>query len=171
MHGDHKQSARLDFQVSFSPDRALQIHATMEIIEALALPNDDFRAHCFDCAPLVSGNRGFPSAFLMVSQSVSISSRGRSLNSWPSFRASLSISRKRRENFALALLSAISGSIFKKRERFTAAKSKSPSSSSVFKGSVSVHAFFSSSISSCIFSKTPFASSQSNPVRDALRVS
>src|SRR5258708_38818539 len=133
MLGDHKQSARLDFQVSFSPNRALQIHATMEIIEALALPNDDFRPHGFVCAPLISDNRGFPSALLAASQSASIPSRGRSLNSWPSFRASLSISRKRRENFALAFLRAISGSIFKKRERFTAAKSKSPSSSSVFK--------------------------------------
>src|SRR5260370_28491382 len=131
MRGDHKHSAGLDFQVGFSPNRALQIHATMEIIKALAFPNDDFLAHCFVCAPLISANRRFPSAFLVASQSASISARGRSLNSRPFFRASLSISRKRRENFALAFFRAFSGSIFKKRKRFTPAKIKSPRTSSV----------------------------------------
>src|SRR2546427_231608 len=133
MRGDDKHSARLDFQVGFSPNRALEIDTMMEVIEALAFPNDDFLAHCFVCAPLFSGNRGFRSAFLVASQSASISSRGRSLNSRPFFRASLSISRNRRENFVLAFLRAISGSIFKNRERFTAAKSKSPSSSSILR--------------------------------------
>src|SRR5882757_8955374 len=86
MCSDHKQSARLDFQVSFSPNRALQIHAPMEIIKALAFPNDDFLAHCFVCVPLISGNRCFPSAFLLAFHNASISSRGRSLNSRPFFR-------------------------------------------------------------------------------------
>src|SRR5260370_29585942 len=90
-------------------------------------------AHLFVGAPFISCNRGFPSALLVASHNASISSRGRSLNSRPFFRASLSISRQRRENFVLAFLSAISGSIFRNRERFTAAKSTSPSSSSVFK--------------------------------------
>src|SRR5260370_33099181 len=99
MLGDHKQSARLDFQVSFSPNRALQIHATMEIIEALALPNDDCRPHGFVCAPLISDNRGFPSALLAASPRASIPPRGRSSNSWRSCRAKPAISRQVAEDF------------------------------------------------------------------------
>src|SRR2546426_9708451 len=163
IRGDDKHRARLDFQVGFSPNRALEIDTMMEVIEALAFPNDDFLAHCFVCAPLFSGNRGFRSAFLVASQSASISSRGRSLNSRPFFRASLSISRNRRENFVLAFLRAISGSIFKNLDRLTAAKSRSPSSSSIFSWSCSFNTFFNSSISSCIFSKTLLVSFQSNP--------
>src|SRR5256884_3627331 len=132
MRGDHKHGSRLDLQVAFPPDLALEIHATVEVIETLAFPNDDLLAHCFVAAQLISGKRGFPSDFFAASQNASISSRGRSLNSRPFFRASLSMARNRRENFALAFLRAISGSIFKNRERFTVAKSKSPSSSSIF---------------------------------------
>jgi hypothetical protein len=50
MRGDHKHGSRLDFQVGFSPNLALEIHATMEVIETLALPNDDLLAHCFVAA-------------------------------------------------------------------------------------------------------------------------
>src|SRR2546421_75846 len=74
-------------------------------------------------------------------------------------------------NLALAFLRAISGSIFKNRERFTAEKSKSPTSSCIFRWSCSFTAFFNSSVSSRIFSKTPPISSQSKPMREALRVS
>src|SRR5260370_9684581 len=133
MRGDHKHGRWFDFQIGFSPNRALQVDTMVEVIEALAFPDDNLPAHLFVGAPFISCNRGFPSALLVASHNASISSRGRSLNSRPLFRASLSISRKRRENFVLAFLSAISGSIFRNRERFTAAKSKSPSSSSVFK--------------------------------------
>src|SRR5712664_214642 len=171
MRGHNKHGSRLDFQVGFSPNLALELHATMEFIETLALPNDDLLAHCFACAALISGERDFPSDFFAASQNASISSRGRSLNSRPFFRASPSMARNRRENFALAFLSAISGSIFRNRERFTAAKSKSPSSSSIFRCSCSLSALFNSPDSSCIFSKIPPASSQSKPIREALRVS
>src|SRR2546430_4077763 len=63
MRGDHKHGSRLDFQVGFSPNLALEIHATMEVIETLALPNDDLLAHCCVPAQLISGKRGFPSDF------------------------------------------------------------------------------------------------------------
>src|SRR6266852_7005131 len=171
MRGDHKHGGRLDFQVGFSPYLSLEVHATAEVIEAFALSNGDLPAHCFDGAPFIAGEGGFPSGFFAASHKASISSRRRSLNSRPSFRAIRSMARNRRENFALAFLSAISGSIFKNRERFTAAKSKSPSSSSIFGWSCSPKALFSSSDSSCIFSKIPPASSQSKPIREALRVS
>src|SRR5260370_15291647 len=170
MRGHYKHRSRLDFQVGFSPNLALEIHATMEFIQTLALPNGDLLAHCFAGVPLISGTRGFPSAFFAASQNASISSRGRFLNSRPLFRASPYRARNLRKNFALAFLSAISGSIFKKRERFTAAKNKSPSSSSIFSWSCSFNAFFNSSPSSCILSKTPLASCQSKPMREALRV-
>src|SRR6202171_993167 len=171
MRGDDKHGSRLDFQVGFSPNLALELHATMEFIETFALPSDDLLAHCFAGAALISSECGFPSDFFAASQNASISSRGRSLNSRSFFRASLSMARNRRANFALAFLSAISGSIFKNRDRFTAAKSKSPNSSSTLSCFCSFNAFFSSSASSCIFSKTPPASSQSKPMREALRVS
>src|SRR5229473_2616961 len=171
MRSNHKHGGRLNFQVGFSPYLSLEVHATAEVIEAFALSNGDLPAHCFDGAPFIAGEGGFPSGFFAASHKASISSRRRSLNSRPSFRAIRSMARNRRENFALAFLSAISGSIFKNRERFTAAKSKSPSSSSIFRWSCSPNAFFSSSVSSRIFSKTPSLSSQSKPMREALRVS
>src|SRR5258707_3346048 len=132
MRGDYKYRCRLDFQLGFLPNLSLKFHAAMEFLEAFALPNDDSFAHDFVCAPSSSRNRGFSSACLVASQSPSISPRGKSLNSRPLFCASLSIPRNRRENFALAFFNAISGSTFKNRERFTAANSKSPTSSSIF---------------------------------------
>jgi len=66
--GDHKHGSRLDFQVGFSPNLALEIHATMEVIETLALPNDDLPAHCLVAAQLISGKRGFPSDFFAAAQ-------------------------------------------------------------------------------------------------------
>src|SRR5260370_27646068 len=142
MRGHDKHSSRLDFQVGLSQNLALEIHATMEFIETRALPNGDLLVHCFVGVPLFSGKRGFPSDFFAASQNASISSRGRFLNSRPFFRASPSMARNLRENFALAFLSAISGSIFKKRERFTAATNKSPPSSSIFNLSSPFHPFF-----------------------------
>src|SRR6266853_3162324 len=171
MRGHHKHGSRLDFKVGFSPNLALEFHSTMEVMETPALPNDDLPAHCPFAAQLISGKRSFPSDFFAAAQNASISSRGRSLNSRPFFRASPSMARNLRENFAFAFLRAISGSIFKNRERFTAAKSKSPNSSSIFRWSCSFTAFFNSSVSSCIFPKTPPISSQSKPMREALRVS
>src|SRR5713226_2889063 len=171
MRSNHKHGGRLNFQVGFSPDPSLEFDATMELLDPFALSNNNLLAHGFAGVPFAAGNFGFPSDFFAFSQNSSISSRGRSLNCRPFFRASASMERNRRENFALAFLSAISGSIFKNRERFTAANSKSPSSSSIFGWSCSLNAFFSSSVSSRIFSKTPPASSQSKPMREALRVS
>jgi hypothetical protein len=72
MRRDHKHGGRLDLQVGFSPDLALELHATMEFIEAFALPHDDFLAHCFVCAPLNGGECGFPSDFFAASQNLSI---------------------------------------------------------------------------------------------------
>src|SRR5712664_274189 len=83
VRGDHKHGSRLDFQVGFTPNLALEIHATMEVIETLALPNDDRPAHYLVAAQLISGKRGFPSDFFAAAQNASISTRGRSLNSRP----------------------------------------------------------------------------------------
>src|SRR5258707_2468511 len=170
MRGDYKYRCRLDFQLGFLPNLSLKFHAAMEFLEPFALPNDDSLAHDLVCAPSSSRNRGFSSACLVASQSPSIPPRGKSLTSRPLFCASLSIPRNRRENFALAFFNAISGSTFKNRERFTEANSKSPSSSSIFCWTCSFDAFFSSSVSSANFSIIPPASSQSNPMLDALRV-
>src|SRR5207302_5583865 len=128
---DHKHRGRLNLQVGFPPNLALKVDATMKFIETLAFPDDDPLAHLFAGAPLTSGKCVFPSYSFAAFQNASISSRGRSLNSLPFSRASPSMARNRRPNFPLASLSAISASTFKNRESFTAAKSKSPSSSSV----------------------------------------
>src|SRR2546430_1400974 len=133
MPGDHKHRRRLNLQVGLPPNLALKVHATMKFVEALAFPDDNPLAHLFVCTPLSSAECGFSSDLFAASHNSSIFSRGRSLNSRPVSRASLSMARNRRANFVLAFLSAISGSTFKNLERFTAAKSKSPNSSSVFK--------------------------------------
>src|SRR6266851_1864260 len=171
MRSNHKHGGRLNFQVGFSPDPSLEFDATMELLDPFALSNNNLLAHGFAGVPFAAGNFGFPSGFFAASHKASISSRRRSLNCRPSFRAIRSMARNRRENFALAFFSAISGSIFRNRERFTAAKSKSPSSSSILSWSSSPSASFNSSASSCNLRKTPPASSQSNPMREALRVS
>src|SRR5690349_6888993 len=132
VRSDHKRRCRLNLQVGFPPNLTLKFHATMKLIEVLAFPDDDPLAHPFVCDPIICGKRVCASDFFAASQNASISSRGRSLNALPDPRASRSMVRNRLVNFALAFLSAISGSTFKNRERFTAAKSKSPSSSSVF---------------------------------------
>src|SRR5712664_999186 len=168
MRGDDEQRGRLNLQVRFSPNFALQVHATMKFIEAFAFANNNIRAHRLARAPLRSI---FCSVRLARSQSASISSRGRFLNSRPPSRASFSMERNLRENFALAFFRAISGSTFRNRARFTAAKSKSPSSSSTFRCSRAPKAFCNSLVSSPIFSKLPVAFSQSKPMREALRVS
>src|SRR5258708_11549368 len=131
MRGHHEHRRGLHFQVLLPPDRALQLHTAVVLFERLALAHLDVSAHFRACAFTSSLIRGFPSAFFVASQRASISSRGRSLNARPDSSASASIARKRRENLALALLSAISGSTCKNRARFIAANSKSPISSSI----------------------------------------
>ena len=166
-----KHSGRLDFECLFAPDFPLELHALVKLLNRLALAHHHLRSHHF---PSVSGAieaAGWSSAAFVAFQSASIFSLGRFLNSRPAARAASSMARNRLENFALDFFSAISGSVFKKRERFTAAKSKSPNSSSILCWSRVFRAFFNSSVSSAIFSKTPAVSSQSNPMRAALRVS
>src|SRR5437016_2353166 len=83
MRGHNKHGSRLDLQVGFSPNLALELDTTMEIIEALTFPNDDVPGHGFVGAPPITGKYGFPSDFLVWSQNTSICSRGRFLNSRP----------------------------------------------------------------------------------------
>src|SRR5947208_10959609 len=110
VRGDHKHRSWLNLRLGLAPNLALEIHATMKFIESLAFPDDDPLAHLFVCAPLISGKRAFASDFFAASHNDSISSRVRSLNSRPDSLARLSMARNRRSNFALAFLSAISGS-------------------------------------------------------------
>src|SRR6266849_3378296 len=168
---DDEHRGGFHFQVRFAPDFTLEVHTLMKLLELLAFADNDFRTHRLVRAPLMAFPSDFAPILLVESHSASISSRGRSWNSWPPSRARCSIARKRRENFALAFFKAISGSTFKNRERFTAAKSKSPSSSSISRPSENFKAFLNSSVSSAIFSNTPPVSSQSKPTRAALRVS
>src|SRR5712692_11634319 len=102
MRSNHKHGGRLNFQVGFSPDPSLEFDATMELLDPFALSNNNLLAHGFAGVPFAAGNFGFRSDFFAFPQNSSISSRRRSLNSRPSFRAIRSMARNRRENFALA---------------------------------------------------------------------
>src|SRR5258708_27878860 len=110
MCGDGEHRGRFDLEVRFAPNFALEMHAAMKFIETLAFADNDIRAHRLARAPLISI---FCSVPLASSQSPSISSRERFLNSRPLSRASFSMERNLRENFALAFFSAISGSTFR----------------------------------------------------------
>src|SRR5215469_324769 len=167
----NKRRDRLDFQIRLTPNQALEFHATLKVLELLALADPDPSAHFRACAFASSRVADSPSASFVPSQRASISSRRRSLNSRPDSRARASIARNRCENFALAFFRAISGSTCRNRAKFTAANKKSPISSSVLRWSFSCTALSSSTVSSRILSMTPFALSQSNPIREALRVS
>src|SRR5690242_1902090 len=167
----HERRDWLNLQVCLAPNLALELHTTLKLLELLALADLDWAAHFRVCSFASSRNGDCPSAFFVAPQSASISSLGRSLNSRPDLRARASIARNRLENFALAFFNAISGSTCKNRARFTAANSRSPISSSNFCWSLSLKAISNSAVSSRILSMTPFAFSQSNPIRDALRVS
>src|SRR5690242_103061 len=172
----HERCDWLNFQVCFAPNLALESHATLKLLELLAFANLDARAHFRACAfasspgTPIAGSASGSSAPFAASQRASISSRGRSLNSRPDSRARASMARNRRENFAFAFFSAISGSTCTNRARFTAANKKSPISSSIFRWSLSFSAISSSAVSSRILSMTPPTLSQSKPIRDALRV-
>src|SRR6266566_3113806 len=157
-------------------------HVGMEIRHALPQAGDRQRVadHAAVCkctqhlrAWALANSRlhAFPSASFVASHRVSISSRERFLNSRPDSRARASIARTRRENFRLAFLSAISGSTSRNRARFTAANSRSPISSSICRWPPPFNAVSSSAVSSCILATTPAESSQSKPIREALRVS
>src|SRR5215472_1986795 len=169
--GNDKHGYGLDFQVRLAPNLALQLHTTMELLQLFAFPDLYALAHFLAWAFTNFPIGDFLSAFFVASQRASICSRGRSLNSRPDLRASASIARNRRENFAFAFFSAISGSTCRNRARFTAANSKSPISSSNFRRSLSLSAISSSAVSSRTLSITPLAFSQSKPMRDALRAS
>src|SRR5277367_4404727 len=122
VRGHHEYCGRLNLERLFAPDLALQGHAGVKLFQRVATADYHWRVH--GVAP-----RRFSRCFA-TSQNFSISSRGTLANSLPPSRAMASIARNREENFPLARLRAISGSIFRKRARFTAAKSRSPISSS-----------------------------------------
>src|ERR1700719_5078568 len=172
----HKHRHRFHFQVRFAPNFALQLHARLILLQRRALSHHDTRAHRFCAASRSSGcpTLGFCgwvfSWVLAASHSDSISARGTFSKSRPLSFASRSISRNLRENFAFAFFNAISGSTFRNRARFTAAKNKSPISSSTSAVSFFSKACRSSAHSSRIFSKIPAASSQSKPARAAFFV-
>src|SRR5207245_2409866 len=171
MCGHHEHGDRLHLQIRLAPDLALEFHATVEFLERLAFAHQDVPAHLRAWALANSRLHAFPSASFVASHRVSISSRERFLNSRPDSRARASIARTRRENFRLAFLSAISGSTSRNRARFTAANSRSPISSSICRWPPPFNAVSSSAVSSCILATTPAESSQSKPIREALRVS
>src|SRR6266849_4923590 len=163
----HEHRHRLHFQVRLAPNLALQVHARLELFQRRAPSHNDALAHRFCAAPLSPSSL---SRRFAASHNDSISIRGTFSKARPLARASRSISRNLRENFAFAFFSAISGSTFRKRARFTAAKSKSPISSSTRAASFVPEALRSSAHSSRSFSKIPCALSQSKPAREAFRV-
>src|SRR5713101_8279 len=163
----HEHRHRLHFQVRLAPNLALQVHARLELFQRRALSHNDALAHRFCAASLSASSL---SRRFAASHNDSISIRGTFSKARPLARASRSISRNLRENFAFAFFSAISGSTCRNRARFTAANSKSPISSSTFAPSFVSKACRSSAHSSRIFSKIPAASSQSKPTRAAFFV-
>src|ERR1700730_238526 len=164
-HDEHGR--RLDLQVLFTPDFALQLHTVMEFRQSVALSHDDASAHR-RCSASLAEN--FSSPRFAESQRASISPREISWNRRPVSEARRSISRKRRRNFALAFFKAISGSTCRKRARFIPANNRSPSSSSTFRPSFACNARWSSEVSSRTLSKMPAGSSQSKPMRAAFLV-
>src|SRR6266849_2786015 len=163
----HEHRHRFYLQVRLAPDLALQSHARFVLFQHSALSHHDAFVHRF-CAASLSPSS--PSRRFAASHSDSISPRGTFSKARPLALANRSISRNLRENFAFAFFRAISGSTFRKRARFTAAKSKSPISSSTFAPSFLSKACRSSAHSSRIFSKIPAAFSQSKPTRAAFFV-
>src|SRR4029077_8425825 len=166
----HKQRRGLDFEVFFAPDFLLQCNASLKLLDARAFSDDDLPSHHALRASIDFRESPFSARFA-ASHNSSICSRGTSASAAPLFAASSSIRRNFAENFAFAFFSAISGSTCRKRAKFTAAKSKSPISSSVFLPSFACSAWRSSPASSFILSITPSTFSQSNPIRAARRVS
>ena len=150
-----KGGDRFDFEVGFLPDFPLQRHAKVKFVERLALADDDVRSSSVGGADAgvlrFRGLRFAVGRFLRIACSFfrCVSLRPTTIL-FPreafhrmcghSARAAFSISMKRRRNFALAFLSAISGSTCTNLARFTAAKSRSPSSSSAFLKSFSASA-------------------------------
>src|SRR5215469_6946684 len=171
VRGHHEHGDRLNLQIRLAPDLPLEFHAALKFLELLAFAHLNVRAHWRACPFANSRTNGFPSACFVASHRASICSRERFLNSRPDSRARSSMARNRRANFAFAFLSAISGSTSRNRARFTAANSRSPISSSILCWLPSPSAVWSSAFSSCIFAMTPAESSQSKPIREALRVS
>src|SRR5579863_6879903 len=136
----HKRRRWLHFQFRLLPDFALQFHTGLELVERHALSYNNFFAGArirgsalhFVAAFFAAADCPFArSSSFAWSQSDSISSRGTSANLRPLSRANRSIIRKRDVNLALVRFSAISGSTFRKRARFTAANKTSPISSSI----------------------------------------
>src|SRR5690349_19911056 len=121
VRGNNKRGYGLYLHLRFSPYLVLKLHATEDLLQSLAFSDLYALPHFLDCVFAISPTNDFPSSFFVASQRASLSSRGRSLHSRPDSRANTSIARKRRENFAFAFLSAISGSTCRKRERFIAA--------------------------------------------------
>ncbi len=124
--GDDESDVRFDLEVGFAPDGFLDLDATVEVVEESAFADGDGGGHGAFAA--VCSER------LDCSQRDSIWGRGISERVVPCWRARRSISRKRRENLALAFFMAISGSTLRKRARLTATKRMSPTSDSMRAG-------------------------------------
>src|SRR5215467_3245433 len=165
--GHHKNRVRHDFQISFAPNLALQGHASAKLSKSLTSTHCELTVHLF---PAGSAGALPCSAAFARSHSDSISSRGTSASLRPDARTTRSIARNREENFAFVRFSAISGSTFRKRAKFTAANSTSPTSSSTCRAVPLERAWPSSTSSSRSFRTTPSTSAQSNPMREARRV-
>src|SRR5580698_8115880 len=177
--GDEEAGDRLDFEVFLAPDLPLERNAGFKLGKSSALTYDDAVAHrCgatlrmpprLETGPTAAACAAFNS--LAEFQSDSFSGRGTSANLRPRVAATRSISWKRRTNLPLARLSAISGSMCRKRARLTAAKRRSPSSSSASAAVPCSRVCSSSVASSRTLAKTPAALAQSKPVRAAFFVS
>src|SRR5690606_23265647 len=112
------------------------------------------------------------SAALALAQYPSCASRGKSRRCTPSAAAMVSMARKRRSNFALALRNAVPGSTFACLARLAQTKSRSPISSSsrscaaASPGSAATasNSTRTSSISSCSLAITGPGPGQSKPI-------
>src|SRR5215831_17624877 len=170
MLGDHKNRVRHDLEISLAPDLPFKRHAGAELFEPFTGAHYDLVAHRFPARSADAGRSLLCSAAFARSHSDSISSRDTSANLRPEASAIPSMARNREENLALVRFSAISGSTFKNRARFTAANRTSPTSSSTCRADRPARALPSSSSSSCSFRTTPSTLAQSNPMREARRV-
>src|ERR1043166_6445016 len=130
MRRNDKDGVRDNFEVGFAPDFSLQHNAGAKFFEALAGAYNDFAAHRLAALGVPAACPLPGSEAFARSHSASISSRGTSASFRPDSAAMRSISRNREENFVFVRCSAISGSTFKNRARFTPANSTSPISSS-----------------------------------------
>src|SRR2546423_6455624 len=102
--GNNEHRGRLDLQILFAPNLALQRDAIMKFFQRCTRPDDDSAAH--DRASRACEAIMFSARFA-CSQNASISSRETFSRARPLWAARRSMVWNRRTNFALALLKAI----------------------------------------------------------------